>query len=127
MRLISWHATCIKVLVSTQTNIMNNQFEPTYALLVRSEEKGRGVHEASPDKVWGNANSRMEMFATRAQDIYEIRPRRDRDGFDLISDQLRNGPIWYAGPDAVRCAVAYAKYRSRSRPAIIRVLMKGAT
>ena len=28
-----------------QTNIMNNQFESTYALLVRSEEKGRGVLE----------------------------------------------------------------------------------
>jgi hypothetical protein len=28
-----------------QTKIMNNQFESTYALLVRSEEKGRGVLE----------------------------------------------------------------------------------
>jgi hypothetical protein len=28
-----------------QTNIMNNQFESTYALLARSEEKGRGVLE----------------------------------------------------------------------------------
>jgi hypothetical protein len=27
------------------TNTMNNQFESTYALLVRSEEKGRGVLE----------------------------------------------------------------------------------
>jgi hypothetical protein len=62
----------------------------------------------------------MEMSATPAQDVYEIRPRKDRDGFDLISDQLRDGPIWYAG---VRRAVAYAKYRSRSRShrAIIRV------
>jgi hypothetical protein len=65
----------------------------------------------------------MEMSATPAQDVYEIRPRRDRDGFDLISDRLRFGPIWYTGPDAVRYAVAYAKYRSlsRSHPAIIRV------
>lgn len=28
-----------------QTNIMNNQFESTYSLLVRSEEKGRGILE----------------------------------------------------------------------------------
>jgi hypothetical protein len=28
-----------------QTNIMNNKFESTYALLVRSEEKGRAVLE----------------------------------------------------------------------------------
>jgi hypothetical protein len=63
------------------------------------------------------------MSATPAQDVYEIRPRKDRDGFDLTSDRLQYGPIWYAGPDAVRRAVAYAKYRSRSRShrAIIRV------
>ena len=60
----------------------------------------------------------------RALDVYEIRSRKDRDGFDLVSDRFRRGPIWYAGPDAVRNAVAYAKYRSRSRShrAIIRVL-----
>ena len=59
-----------------------------------------------------------------AQDVYEVRPRKDQDGFDLISDRLRYGPIWYAGPDAVRYAVAYAKYHSwtRWRRAIIRVL-----
>jgi hypothetical protein len=61
---------------------------------------------------------------TAAHDVYEVRPRRDSDGFDLISDVFRYGPIWYAGPDAVRYAVAYAKYRSHSRSqrAIIRVL-----
>jgi hypothetical protein len=106
---------------------MNDQFESNYGLLVRSEEKGRGVLEALTDKLWGNANSRMEMSATPAQDVYEIRPRKNRDGFDLISDRLRYGPIWYAGPDAVRCAVAYAKYCSRScsRPAVIRVFNEG--
>ena len=73
--------------------------------------------------LWGDANSRIEMSSTPAQDVYEIRPRNDRDGFDVISDRLRRGPIWYAGPDAVRNAVAFAKYRSlsRSRWAIIRV------
>ena len=102
---------------------MNDQFESNYGLLVRSEEKGRGVLEALTDKLWGNANSRMEMSATPAQDVYEIRPRKERDGFDLIGDRLRVGPIWYAGPDAVRHAVAYTKYRSRScsHRAIIRV------
>ena len=34
-----------RVLVSTKANTMNNQFESTYGLLVRSEEKGRGVLE----------------------------------------------------------------------------------
>lgn len=57
-------------------------------------------------------------------DVYEVRPRKDRDGFDLVSGLFRYGPIWYAGPDAVRNAIAYAKYRShfRSQRAIIRVL-----
>jgi hypothetical protein len=63
------------------------------------------------------------MVDSPAADVYEIRPRKERDGFDLVSDGLRRGPIWWAGPDAVRCAVAYAKYRSwsRSNRAIIRV------
>jgi len=64
------------------------------------------------------------LALTAGQDLYEVRQRKDRDGFDLISDVFRYGPIWYAGPDAVRYAIAYAKYRSHSRSqrAIIRVL-----
>jgi hypothetical protein len=84
-RLISWHAWCIDYWYQPN-NIMNDQFKSNYALLVRSEEKGRGVLDALTDKLWGNANSRMEMSATPAQDVYEIRPRKDRDGFDLIGD-----------------------------------------
>jgi hypothetical protein len=89
---------------------------------MRTEQNSLGLLEALSDKLWGNANSRMEMSAT-PQDVYEIRPRKDRDGFDLIGHRLRFGPIWYAGPDAVRYAVAYAKYcsRSRSHRPIIRV------
>ena len=90
---------------------------------MRTEQNSLGLLEALSDKLLGKANSRMEMSATPAQDVYEIRPRKDRDGFDLIGDRLRFGPIWYAGPDAVRYAVAYAKYcsGSRSHRAIIRV------
>jgi hypothetical protein len=65
---------------------------------------------------------RSSRELTTTPDVYEVRPREDGDGFDLVSDRLRYGPIWYAGPDAVRNAVAYARYRSRSRRAIIRVL-----
>jgi hypothetical protein len=68
-----------------------------------------------------NRNRQNSLGGTTNCDLYEIRPRKDRDGFDLISDRLRRGPIWYAGPDAVRTAVAFATYRSRSRWAIIRV------
>jgi hypothetical protein len=90
---------------------------------MRTEKNSLGLVEAPSDKLLGDANSRLEMSSTPAQDVYEIRPRKDRNGFDLISDGLRRGPIWYAGPDAVRKAVAFAKYRSlsHSRWAIIRV------
>jgi hypothetical protein len=88
-----------------------------------TEQNSLCLLEVPSDKPWGDANYQMEMCSTPAQDVYEIRPRKDRDGFDLISDRLRRGPIWYAGLDAVRNAVAFAKYRSRSRSrwAIIRV------
>ena len=61
---------------------------------------------------------------TTSHDLYEVRPRKDREGIDLISELFRYGPIWYAGPDALRNAIAYAKYRSHSRSqrAIIRVV-----
>ena len=57
-------------------------------------------------------------------DVYEVRPHKTGDGIELLSDRFRYGPIWYAGPDAVRNAVAYAKYRSlsHSQRAKIRVL-----
>ena len=34
--------------------------------------------------------------------VYEVRPRKDKRGFDLISDALPFGRLWYAGPN-VRC------------------------
>jgi hypothetical protein len=64
------------------------------------------------------------LGSTAGCDLYEVRPRKSGDGFDLISDRFRYGPIWYAGPDAVRNAVAYARYLSLScsHQAKIRVL-----
>ena len=69
-------------------------------------------------------NDQNSLQLITAHDVYEVRPRRHGDSFDLISDSFRRGPISYGGPDAVRNAVAYAKYRSHSRSngAIIRVL-----
>ena len=68
--------------------------------------------------------AKQRCLGLGSRDVYEVRPRKDRDGFDLISELFRYGPIWYAGPDAIRNAIAYAKYRShhRSQRAIIRVL-----
>jgi hypothetical protein len=53
--------------------------------------------------------------------IYEIRPRVDGKGCHLISDVLRFGRFWYAGPNAIANAIKFAKFSSRSRDAVIRV------
>jgi hypothetical protein len=52
---------------------------------------------------------------------YEVRPRKDYRGVDLISDALPFGRLWYAGPNAVANAIGYAEHRSRSHDALIRV------
>jgi hypothetical protein len=53
--------------------------------------------------------------------VYEIRPRKDKHGFDLISDVLPFGRLWYGEPNAIANAIGYAKFFSRSRDAVIRV------
>ena len=87
-----------------------------------TEQNRVGLIDVLSTKLRRAANSRMTNAPT--PEIYEIRPREDGNGFELISGQFRRGPIWYAGPDAVRNAIAYAKYCSwsRSRRAVIRVL-----
>jgi hypothetical protein len=53
--------------------------------------------------------------------VYEVRPRKDRRGVDLISDVLPFGRLWYGEPNAISNATGYAKFRSRSDDAVIRV------
>ena len=55
---------------------------------------------------------------TSSQHAYEVRPRKDKHGVDLISDALPFGRLWYEDTSA---AVDYAKHRSRSHDAVIRV------
>jgi hypothetical protein len=50
--------------------------------------------------------------------VYEIHPRKDKRGVNLISDALPFGRPWYTKPDH---AVGYAQFRSRSHNAVIRV------
>ena len=51
--------------------------------------------------------------------LYEVRPRKDHRGFDLVSEALPFGRLWYQDADA---AVGYAKFYSRSQKAELRVL-----
>jgi hypothetical protein len=50
--------------------------------------------------------------------VYEVRSRMDRRDFDLISDVLPFGRLWYDTPDN---AIGYAMHRSRSHDAVNRV------
>jgi len=56
-----------------------------------------------------------------SEDAYEVRPRKDKRGFELISDALPFGRLWYGEPDAITNAVGYAQFCSRSHDAVIRV------
>jgi hypothetical protein len=58
---------------------------------------------------------------TSSQDIYEVRPLKNKRGVDLISDTLPFGRLWYDGPEAVSNAIGYASHYSRSHGAAIRV------
>jgi hypothetical protein len=53
------------------------------------------------------------------QHVYEIRPRAIIAPFDLISDVLPFGRLWYVEPNAISNAIGYAKFFSRSHDAAI--------
>jgi hypothetical protein len=66
-----------------------------------------------------NESFRIEaVVMTNSQHTYEVRPRKDHRGVDLISDALPFGRLWY---EQVTDAIEYAKFRSRSHRAVIRV------
>ena len=48
--------------------------------------------------------------------LYQVRPRKDRRGVDLISEVLPFGRLWYTKPDD---AIGYATFYSRSNDAVI--------
>jgi hypothetical protein len=53
--------------------------------------------------------------------LYEVRPRADKRGINLICDALPFGGLLYGEPNAITNAVDYAKFFSRSHDAVIRV------
>jgi hypothetical protein len=57
------------------------------------------------------------MNAQRSMHVYEVRPRKDHRGVDLISDALPFSRLWYGEPDAIANAIGYAKFFSRSQHA----------
>ena len=57
--------------------------------------------------------------------VYEVRPRKDNRGVDLMSDVLPFGRLWYGAPNALSNAIGYAKHCSRPADAVIRVYDAG--
>ena len=53
--------------------------------------------------------------------VYEVRPRTDKRGVDLISDVLPFGRLWYDGRNAASNAIGYAQQYIRAHDAVIRV------
>ena len=64
------------------------------------------------------SNQPLTGAMTSSQHVYEVRPSKDRRGFDLISDRLPFCRLWYL--DAAD-AIGYAKFYRRSHRAVIRV------
>ena len=75
-------------------------------------------------KTWRQLVNAFKIGDAAANDLvkkihtYEVRPREDHHGVNLISDVLPFGVLLYL---EVREAVDYAKFYSNSRDAIIRV------
>ena len=87
----------------------------------------RSVHQKSPQNRfdcpddWAAAEMRLRLkcgFSTlQPMHVYEVRPRKDKRGVDLISDALPFGRLWYDGPNAASNAIGYARHYSRSHGA----------
>ena len=71
-----------------------------------------------PPTVSLRSNQSMKPTAVHSLHAYEVRPRKDHHGVDLISDALPFGRLWYDTPDN---AIGYAQHYSRSEDAVIRV------
>jgi hypothetical protein len=63
----------------------------------------------------------------QTEHTYEVRPRKDHRGVNLLSDALPFGRLWYGEPDAIASAIGYAKFFSRSHNAVIRVFDQSGT
>ena len=46
-------------------------------------------------------NRSEKMDAQPSMHLYEVRPRKDKRGVDLISDALPFGRLWYGESDAI--------------------------
>jgi hypothetical protein len=79
------------------------------------------INVSSDTSSWYTEKEMTSSHAMQSMHVYEVRPRKDKRGVDLISDVLPFGRLCYGEPNAVSNAIGYAKFRSRSHDAMIRV------
>jgi hypothetical protein len=51
-------------------------------------------------------------MSTPTAHIYEVRPRKDHRGVDLVSDVLLFGALWYGETDAISNAIGERRVES---------------
>jgi hypothetical protein len=56
------------------------------------------------------AVAQRKMTVQPSTHVYEVRPRKDKRGVDLISDALPFGRLWYGEPNAIGNAIGYAQF-----------------
>jgi hypothetical protein len=70
------------------------------------------------DKGWAKSSW---LPSELSRHVYDVHPRKDKRGVNLISDVLPYSPLWYAGPNAISNAISFAKFFSRSHNAVVRI------
>ena len=92
------------------------------ALLIATPETGWGTTAAAQQTRCGPVrpveSASLWWCSLSLKHVYEVGPRKDHRGVDLISDVLPFGRLWYDTPDN---AIGYAMHSSRSHDAVIRV------
>ena len=71
-----------------------------------------------------NEETSSTMTVIKSLHEYEVRPRKDHRGVDLISDALPFGRLWYNTPDH---AIGYAMHTADHMNAVIRITLPPAT
>jgi hypothetical protein len=79
------------------------------------------AHFHFPEMTERSSRKRLNPGIMHSTHIYEVRPRSDKRGVDLISDALPFGRLWYGEPNAVSNAADHAKFGGRSDDAVTRV------
>jgi hypothetical protein len=69
------------------------------------------INVSSDTSSWYTENEMTPSHAMQSMHVYEVRPRKDNRGIDLISDALSFGGLWYTKLDD---AVSYTAFFSRS-------------